>query len=422
MFRGGIWSLAIRCVFMALEFITAVLMARLLGASEYGVYAYAYALIRILALPAQAGFPTLAVRETAAYVAKRDWSHLKGLLIRINQSALVFSLAVAAIAIAISVWVGYQANRSAFLTLCWALVLLPFIALGNIRGGTLRGLHKVVQGQLPENVIRPGLMLALMAGVALFNRDAITATTSMLIHLVAAAMAFALGAWMLWRCVPKEVQLASATYDTGRWLASAWPLSLFGGLQMLNSQFSIIALGVYASPEAVGVFRVVSQIALVVGFALTSINMAIAPHIARLYALGSRDQLQNIATWSARSIVVITAVLGAVILFSGRPLLTQAFGPEFEDGYGALLVLSLGQVMSALTGASMILLNMTGHERLATKSVLAAAVINVALNVIFVPAFGVAGAAWATTASLIILNVIAARHVVKRLGVNPCLN
>jgi O-antigen/teichoic acid export membrane protein len=397
-------------------------MARLLGAAQYGVYAYAYALTRILALPAQAGLPTLAVRETATYIATSDWSRLKGFLIRANQSTLIFSIVLAVLAVGIAILVGYDSNKNNFNTLCWALLLLPFVALGNLRGGVLRGLHKIIQGQLPENVIRPGLMLLLLGGIALFDRTLLTASSSMVIHVAAAVISFGIGVWMLWRCLPKEIEKVTPSYDNEKWLSSVLPLSLFSGLQMLNSQLSIIALGIYSSDSEVGIFRVVSQISVFIGFALVSVNMAIAPHIAKLHALGAVAEMQKIAKWSARSIVFITGILGLALFVFGKPLLGLSFGPEFVGGYAALVVLAAGRVMSALTGASMIFLNMTGHEKWATKSVVVAAIVNVLLNVILVPAFGIAGAAWATTLSLVLLNLIAANHVHKRVGINPWLS
>jgi O-antigen/teichoic acid export membrane protein len=46
-----------------------VLLARMLGAEGYGIYAYAFALVTLLAMPAKAGLPQLVVRETARGVA-----------------------------------------------------------------------------------------------------------------------------------------------------------------------------------------------------------------------------------------------------------------------------------------------------------------------------------------------------------------
>ena len=62
--EGG-WSIALRATYAGLSFLTTALLARLLGAAEYGVYAYALALVTLVTIPTQAGVPHLILRETA---------------------------------------------------------------------------------------------------------------------------------------------------------------------------------------------------------------------------------------------------------------------------------------------------------------------------------------------------------------------
>jgi O-antigen/teichoic acid export membrane protein len=63
------WSFVIKTSSVGFGFFTAVLLARMLGAEGYGIYAYAFALVTLLAMPAKAGLPQLVVRETARGVA-----------------------------------------------------------------------------------------------------------------------------------------------------------------------------------------------------------------------------------------------------------------------------------------------------------------------------------------------------------------
>ena len=45
------------------SFMTTVLLARILGAEGYGIYAYAFAFVMLLSMLAQAGLPTLVAGE-----------------------------------------------------------------------------------------------------------------------------------------------------------------------------------------------------------------------------------------------------------------------------------------------------------------------------------------------------------------------
>src|SRR5690606_6749882 len=86
-------------------------------------------------------------------------------------------------------------------TLSLALVALPLVALGNIRGAALRGMKKIVAGQLPENVIRPG-MLALLVLIAIALGTRMDPVLAMSLYLASAIISFVVGSMLLYRELP----------------------------------------------------------------------------------------------------------------------------------------------------------------------------------------------------------------------------
>jgi hypothetical protein len=76
--RDGMGSLFLKAGYILLTFGTTVLLARGLGAQDYGVFSYVYALISLLSIPAQFGLPTLVVRETAQAMARKEYGFVQG--------------------------------------------------------------------------------------------------------------------------------------------------------------------------------------------------------------------------------------------------------------------------------------------------------------------------------------------------------
>ena len=76
LYKGAVASFGIRIAYIVLEFASVVILARCLNASGFGIYAYAMAIMRVVAIPAQAGLPTLVVREVAGYLAVDRYSLL----------------------------------------------------------------------------------------------------------------------------------------------------------------------------------------------------------------------------------------------------------------------------------------------------------------------------------------------------------
>jgi O-antigen/teichoic acid export membrane protein len=103
------------------------------------------------------------------------------------------------------------------------------------------------------------------------------------------------------------------------------------------------------------------------------------------------------------------------------PWLLSFFSPDFGIYSGTLRVLALGQLVNALCGPVMYLLNMTGHEQSARRTMTVASIANVIGNVALIPWLGVEGAAWATSGTMILWNVWALVAVYRKTGIRTLI-
>lgn len=402
--RGGIGSLFVKAASMGLTLATAVVLARALGAEGYGVYSFVFAIAALLATPAQLGLPTLLVRETAnARVAGDDrlmrgvWLWAGGLALRASVVLMLIGAVVAA------VLAGRETVGLGTLW-AWSLLLIPLVALGNIRGAALQGLGRVVVGQAPEHLVRPALFV-LFCLVVWGLAGGLTPTNAMIAHVAAAALAFAFGALVLHRAAPRGATASPDAATRKRWLHAVIPMAIVAGMQMTNLYVGVITLGLLGDAEAVGVFRVVVQGATLVGAGMTAINAASAPHFARLHAQGDRRALQRAATWSARASLATALLIALPLMVMAGPALGLVFGDEFRVGGSALIWVASGQLVSAALGPVGYLLMMCGGERRMVGLLTAGAVLNLALNVTLIPALGLTGAAVAHAVSTCALNI-----------------
>jgi O-antigen/teichoic acid export membrane protein len=467
--RGGLGSLAIKLGSVGLQFSVAVQLARVLGPDGYGVYALVFAIVTVLAVPTQLGLPQLVVRETARAQAGGHWGRLRGLWRWSNLVVWASSGTIALVGLA-AVWTFYEhISQPIIHTLIAGFVLVPLIALGNLRGAALRGLRHVVAGLLPEQILRPGvLVLLVFAALALFPTQPLTPPAAMALHALAGAFAFAASAALLGLLRPRPLarrprmeyalafialalypvqpltpvvpalhilafatgaglvylvrsrprtQLPQPAYETRAWLGSIIPLALTAGLGVINTQADILVLGLFRPSDDVGVYKVAVQAAMLIPFGLQAVNMVIMPYVARLHAEGDQRRLQRLVTQSARSILALALPLVLAFVFFGDAILALAFGPEYTRGHTALMLLSLGQLVNAGMGSVNVLLNMTGHERDTLRGVAVAALANLILNFVLIPPFGLVGAAAATACTFIIWNLLLRRAVWQRLQI-----
>ncbi len=416
--RGSTGTLGLRIMTAGLAFLISVFLARLLGAIGYGAYAYAIGWVRLLVVPAILGLDKLLIREMAACHVQSDWGRMRGLLRRSNQAILTASIGLGILG-AIVGWVLREQLGSQMVTTLWiAMIIVPLYAFTRIKQATLQGLQKVVRGQLPEMLIQPLLLLVLISAAYLVIGQRLNPQMTAGMHIVAAGIALSVGVILLSKALPKNIKQATPEYHTRAWMRSAMPLLLISGMYIINVRIGAIMLGSMKGAEAVGIYTVADQGAVLIIYILTAVSAPLAPTIAELYAVHDMERLQRVVTKSARVIFLLALPIALTLIIFGHWFLLL-FGSEFAQGQTALVILCIAQLATATAGPVGLLLTMTGYEREAAKGVTISAIMNIVLNALLIPRWGMEGAAVAFTISTITWNVLLVFWVHKKLGIHP---
>nr|WP_290666768.1 flippase [Ardenticatena sp.] len=408
----------LRVCYTGFTFLSTVLLARFLGVSGYGVYAFAFSLVMLLSTPIHSGIADLILRETAYGIAQNRPDYIKGVWYWAHQVVLAFSFLVI-VGGGGSVW--WQGNIGAITKqiLVASLFLVPFISLVNIYGYILRGLQYTIFGLIPEFFIRPGSFLSLIVFVVYIFKQNMTPFYAILLQVIATVISLIAAVWFLDRKTPYYVKIADVFKGSrGKWFRDGLFFGLLSSVGVVNNQASIIILGLLNSPESVGYYRVATQMANLSVLGLQSVSLVVAPRFAHLWSQGDHFRLQRLVTQSSRLIFLFSVFVVITFLFRGRVFLHFIFGVEFDKSYTPLLILMFGQVINSSTGAVWFLLNMTGFERETFIVMGGAALINVVLGLVLIPLWGIVGASIATSFSVIVWNMWLWIISYKKIGIN----
>jgi O-antigen/teichoic acid export membrane protein len=415
--RGGFYSAVIQAVNLILVLALGIILARALGTEGYGVYAYAFAIMNVLMIVAEAGVPTLLMREVAASLGRQEWGVLRGAIVRAGQWVAFSSTLVSLIGLSV-LWVaGDGLDHAGRYTALFMLLALPLVSMARTVDHGMRGLHYVTAAQIVDT-LRP-LLVVLAVGVVFSALPYLRQPQyAMSAQLGAAAMSLFAGVWVLSRKLPGEVRNHSAEFHTRKWLKNSLSFILIGGAGVINNQADIIMLGWFRTMDEVGVYRVAVQGATLVAFGLQAANAVIAPHFARLYAQGDMLRLQRLVTASARLILLSALPFALAFIVAGGAIAAWVFGADFRQSHTPLAILSAGQLVNAAFGSVGFLLNMTGHEKDTALVLWLTVMLNILLNLMLIPSFGVAGAGSATAISLVTWNVLLFFVVRRRIRLN----
>lgn len=417
--RGGLGSAAVTLASTLTAFIVSVALARSLGPESYGIYAFVFALVMVLAMPAQVGMPDLVVRETAKAQANERWDTMLGLWRWGAMIVASFAILIILIALVV-IWLWVPSGNQKASTLMLGLAMVFLLSLGKLRGAALQGLGRVVIGQIPESLLRPGLLLVLISSyVLIFPDNDLTAESAMGLHAAAAGFAFLFGALMLRRArLSMIAEPTKYSYASRYWMSALLPLSLSAGLQVFNVYADVLILGFLRSDSEVGVYWAAVRVVALVSFAVYAINMVVMPHIARLYAQGDTQRLQRLVTISARAMFLFGLPFTLAFVIKGDLILELVLGQAYVEGHRALAILAIGHLINAFIGSVGRLLAMTGHEKTVLRNMIILVPVHLILNFIFIPIWGIDGAATATALSNLLWCFIARKAALYRLGID----
>src|SRR3989304_8277959 len=170
---------------------------------------------------------------------------------------------------------------------------------------------------------------------------------------------------------------------------------LSGSMLMITHWTNTLMLGMFRPEAEVGIFNVAVKISTSTIFTLIAINTVAAPKFAEFY--GGKDirglkkfvqQSTKLIFWTSFPILLVIAFFPSFIL--------GIIGEEFKAGVFALLLLTIGQFISSISGSVGILLNMTGKQKVYQYIMIATAVLNIILNVLMIPKYGINGPAIVT--------------------------
>ena len=410
---------AIRLLGAALTYASTVLLARWLGSHNFGIYAYVLVIVGLLGLAFSFGFNSSGVRFVSSYLARNKLRRLSGFLDRSSKIVLLLSTLGALAGAGLVLTLGNAIESYYVKPLLVGLLCVPVWTFLNQMEATARAFGWMHVAYIPGFVLRPLLLIGLVGGLVLFGgtADAVTALWALI---GACAVAAVVQAALVYTGARKHLNGTKPAFHTRHWFTISLSFLMIDGFRMLLDNTDILLIGRFLDPHSVAVYFAVIRTSGLVAFVSFSVIALAVPKFTDIHSTGTRGELQKFVT-SVTRLMFWPSLLAAIAMACLGPFLLSLFGPDFQVGYPTMLVVLAGLVLRSATLPVEYLLNMTGHHRDTMKVYAFAALASIALNLLFIPVFGIMGAAIGTYMAMLGGNFCLYRLVQKRLGINACV-
>lgn len=406
----------IRVASAAVIYLSQVLLARWMGVFEFGVYVYVWTWVLLVGDIVHMGLASAAQRFIPEYTQRKAADSLRGFLS--GSRWLVFALATgvaAGAALGISRFEPWLAHYEV-LPLYLACATLPFYALSNMLDGIARSYNWVNIALLPPYLLRPLLLLAIMAGTY-FAGYSTDATTAMMAAIAATwGTAILQLIWLQFR-LDRIVEPGAKAHHVKAWFATSFPILMVWGFYTLLTYTDVLVLRQFRPPEEVAFYYAASKTLALVAFVYFSVAAAVAHKFAEYHVTGEREAFEELVRKATQWTFWPSLAATVVIIALGRPVL-WLFGPSFVAGYPLMFVLAIGLLARASVGPAERLLNMVGEQRRCGFVYLTAFATNLGLCVVLIPAFGVVGAALSLSTAMVVESTLLFIVTKRRLGIH----
>jgi O-antigen/teichoic acid export membrane protein len=142
------------------------------------------------------------------------------------------------------------------------------------------------------------------------------------------------------------------------------------------------------------------------------------PQLSELLAREQRDRAASVYQTASCWLVLLNWPIYLTLVIFGLPLL-GLFGPGFAGGQVVLTILASTMLLATAVGPVDVVLLMGGRSSWNLLNTIAALTANLALNLLLTPRLGLAGAATAFAASILLNNLLPLAQVWRFLRLHP---
>ena len=382
---------SIRMAAAAFAYGAQVLMARLMGGTEYGIFAAIWVWIAILGHSSTLGLSQGACRFLPADQSRGDFAEVRGFILGGAIATASCACAVALTGLGLAAWQGSLLTGAYAAPILVAALVLPLFALQDYLEGVARSQNWAVLAIAPPYLLRQGLIMAAMIAAVGLGAPA-HAWVAVVCTLIATGLALAYQSGALLRRLSVVLPAGPRTYRWRPWLRACLPIAATDLATAAFNVADVVVLSLLMPPATVGLYFAATRIQQFVIFVSFAASAATAQRFTLAHATGDGAALRRLVSVQARLTLAATALVGLGVIVAG-PLLLGLFGPEFRASLPILVVLVAGNVAASLFGPGQDLLTMIGGERRCAAITLAMVALAGALCCLLVPVLGVMGAA-----------------------------
>lgn len=381
-----------------------VIFARVLGPSEYGVYTLAFFFIPLVVTFAQLGIPSCYERYIPQYEKRGrlgDFFHRNYLLTM--GSSLFFTVLVLSFSKQVSEVLYATAEYKNIIILC-AATILPYV-LHNSFVGSFNGLRVFKMSAL---LTFSQFLIFTALGITLVIFYPI-AESAVLANLVSFILITSVFGFIIWRYIinsnSQKLKIQEDNFYRKILKYSIWFI-VTPVVFTLFRYTDRLMINHFLGLHEVGIYSVASNIAGLLFVLGVVLGKVLLPNLSKIWEQNQKEKAIFILNFATKINTLLLLGIAIVMVFFKKPIISILYGAEYLEGLSVIGVLLVFWLFNTIFWI------IKGYGELLEKPYfpfigsVVGILLNVFLNYILIPRYGILGAAVATTAAFGITLII----------------
>jgi O-antigen/teichoic acid export membrane protein len=389
-----------------------IAIARSLSVDAYGEVSIGIALMSIGAVVGLAGFQQGIPRYMSRFDDERDvrGAWITGLSVTLVGSVLLTAVVVVYGDVVVSIL--FEREEAGLLVLLFA-VAIPFNVGLRIGVGAIRGMENTIYKTYGKDIFYFGFRILVLVALLLAGAGTVAAGWA---YLIASAAGFVVVHLLLRRLVPLVGEFTLRPREMARFSA---PLLVSTVVGLLLSRTDTLMLGYFRPSNEVAMYTAAYPLATGMLVVLSSFGFMYLPVASRLDSNDEREEVDATYKVTTKWIYIVTFPVFLTFVAFPRDVLSVVFGNRYVGAALALQILAIGFFTNAAGGRNRETLAALGYTEYVLLTNAIALTLNIALNLVLIPAYGYVGASVASAASFACFNAVVILLLYYKFGISP---
>ncbi len=405
--KALVWLTASEIVFNLAGYVVQSAVGRILGPADYGRYGIIVTLTTMIIILVGNGIPT-AMSKYLSEIMERDPAQIPGIKRQALRLQTILMLGVTAVFFLSSPLIAFLLHDPSLTPLFQlSSLIIPSFAAASFYFYYYTGLH-FFRLQAMLKMTRGLARILFIVGFTYFFGVKGAVSGYIAAPLLVFAIAFVADRLFTHRYFPETRAQKSevAAFSSKKILLYAWPLTLFLLFYELITTIDLyLVKSILQSDYQTGLYNAAITVGRIPYYLFYALTIILLPAISKTTAERNHEETERLVNRSLRLLILLLFPMVTLLIAYTPQVLDLFYGARYAAATVPMRIFTLGVGFMTVFYVLSFALNGAGLVKIPMKLSLYGLVGSVALNILFIPRFGLVGAAGATTLASLVLMI-----------------